>query len=89
MAELCAERELCVGNTYFMHRSLHTYTRVIRGQDGMEVKSMIDLVLMKNEMLSCGQDVRAVRLMALSDHHFVLCKVRLVGGWIKRREMAV
>ena len=23
----------------------------------------------------------------LSDHHVVLCKVRLVGAWIKRREV--
>ena len=25
----------------------------------------------------------------LSDHHVVLCKVRLVGAWIKRREVVV
>ena len=25
----------------------------------------------------------------LSDHHVVLCKVRLVGSWIKRREVEV
>ena len=25
----------------------------------------------------------------LSDHHVVLCKVRLVGAWIKKREMVV
>ena len=33
---------LCVGNTHFEHRSLHKYTRVVRGQDGVEVK--IDIV---------------------------------------------
>ena len=33
-----------MGNTYFKHRSLHKYTRVARGQDGVEIKSMIDLV---------------------------------------------
>ena len=42
--EFCAERGLCVGNTYFEHKNLHKYTRVARGQDGVEVKSMIDLV---------------------------------------------
>ena len=25
----------------------------------------------------------------LSDHYVVKCKVRLVGGWIKRREVVV
>ena len=35
------------------------------------------------------QDVRAVRGMGqgISDHHVVLCKVRLVGTWIKRGEV--
>ena len=29
--EFCAERGLCVGNTYFKHRILQKYTRVARG----------------------------------------------------------
>ena len=41
---------LCVGK----------YTRVARGQDGVEVKSMTDLV---KDMLHFVQDVRAVRKM--------------------------
>ena len=52
---------------------------VARGQNGVEVTSMIDLVLVKRQV------VRAVRGMGrgLSDHHVVLRKVRLVGTWIK------
>ena len=52
---------------------------------------MIDLVLVKRDMLRYVQDVRAVRGMGqdLHDHHAVLCKVRLVGEWIKRREVLV
>ena len=44
---------------------------------------MIDLVLVK--------DMRAVRGMGrdLSDYYVVHCKVRLVGAWIKRREVVV
>ena len=30
---------------------MHKYTRVARGQDGVEVKSMIDLMLVKKDML--------------------------------------
>ena len=63
LVKFCAEKGLCVGNTYFKHRSLHKYTRVARGSDGMEVKSMIDLVLVKKDMLHYGHDVRAVRGM--------------------------
>ena len=89
--EFCAERGLCVGNTYFNHRSLHKYTRVIKGRDRVEIKSMIDLVLVKRDMLPYVQDVKVVRgkRQGLSDHQVVLCKVRLVGAWVKRRGLAV
>ena len=52
-----------------------------KGRDGVEIKSMIDLV----------QYVMAVRWMGrgLSEHHVVMCKVRLVGVWIKRRVVVV
>ena len=52
---------------------------------------MIYLVLVKKDMLQYVQDVRVVRGMeqGLSDHHVVLCKVRLVGAWIKRRKVVV
>ena len=46
-----------MGNTYFEHRSLHKYTRVARGQDGMEVKTMIDLALKRKDMLHYVQEV--------------------------------
>ena len=42
------ERGLCVGNTHFKHSSLHKYTRVATGQDGVEIKRMIDLVLKRD-----------------------------------------
>ena len=40
--DCCAERGLSLSNTYFEHNSLHNYKRLARGQDGVEVKSMID-----------------------------------------------
>ena len=51
---------LCVSNTYFV---IHKYTRVARSPDGVEVMSMMDLVLMKKDTLRFAQDVRAVRGM--------------------------
>ena len=60
VVEFCAERGLCVDNTHFEHKSLHKYTRVARGQDGEEVKSMIDLVLLKEDMLGYVEtDIKA------------------------------
>ena len=61
VVEFCAERGLYVGNTYFKHISLHKYTRVARDQDRVEVKSMIDLVLVKRVMLCNVYDVREVK----------------------------
>ena len=50
-----------MGNIYFECKNLHKYTRVAGGQDELEVKSMIELVLVKKYMLRFVQDVRAVR----------------------------
>ena len=52
---------------------------------------MIDLVLVKRDMLRLVKDGRAVRGMGrgLSDHYVVLYKVILLGAWIKRTEVVV
>ena len=62
-----------------------------RGKDRVEVTSMIDLVLLKKDMLHYVQDLRAITGIGrgLSDHHVILCKVKLVGVWIKRTEVMV
>ena len=78
--DICLERGLSVSNTYFEHKSYHKYTRVARGQDGVEAMSMIDLALVKKDMLHYGQDGKVVRGLGqgLSDHYVVLRKIRLV-----------
>ena len=48
----------CLGYTHFKHRGLHNYTRVARVQDRMEIKGMIDLVVVKRDMMRNVQDVR-------------------------------
>ena len=47
------------------------YTRMARGQYGVEVKSMIDLVLEKKDMLLYVQGVRGMGC-GLSYYHVVL-----------------
>ena len=81
VVEFYAERGVCVcvDNTYFEHKSLHKYTR---GQDGVEVKSMTDLMMVKKDMLRFVQDMRTVRGNSKGN-----CKVRLVRTWIKSREV--
>ena len=43
-----------MSNIYFEYRSLHKYIRVARVQYGVEVKSMIDLVLVKKRKVCCA-----------------------------------
>ena len=40
---------------------MYKYTRVGEGQGGVEIKSMIDLVMVKRDMLRYVKDVRVVR----------------------------
>ena len=61
VVDFCVEKGMYVGHTYFEHFSLHKYNRVARGQDGAEVKSIIDMMLVKKDMLHYVQDVRVVR----------------------------
>ena len=53
-----------------------------RGQDLVDVKSIIDLVLVKRDMMRFLQDVKIVKGIGrgLSDHEVVLHKVRLAGA---------
>ena len=53
-----------------------------RVRGGVEIKRMIDLVLVKSYMLRYVQNVREVIGMGrcLSDHHVVLCKVSGLGS---------
>ena len=52
---------------------MHKYTRLVRGQDGMDVKIMIYPVLLKKDMLCNVQNMPVVRGMGrgLSDQHVV------------------
>ena len=61
--DFCAEKELSVSTIYFEDQSLYKYTRVARGQDGVEVMSMMDIVGVKKDILHYMQNVRAVRGM--------------------------
>ena len=47
---------------------------------------MKDLLLVWQDMLRYVRDVRGMG-RGFSGHHVVLCKVKLVGTWIKGREV--
>ena len=54
--DFCTERGFFVCNSYFEHKLSHKYTRVVRGQDGMEIMKIIDLVLVKKAILRYVQE---------------------------------
>ena len=47
MIDFCVDRDMYVCNTFFDHKGVHKYKRVGKDKDGVEVKSMIDVVLVK------------------------------------------
>ena len=49
--------------TYVEHKSLCKYTRMDTGQQRVEVKNMINMVLVKEDILDYVQDLKAVRGM--------------------------
>ena len=87
--DFCKSRDMCVSNTFFAHKSIHLYTRVKEKADGRVERSMIDFVLVKKEMLKYVMDVKVVRglSMDISDHIVVLCKIKLVGVWLEKKEV--
>ena len=89
LIDFCKSRDMCVSNTFFAHKSIHQYTRVKEKADGRVERSMIDFVLVKKEMLKYVMDVRVVRglSMDISDHIVVLCKIKLVGVWLEKKEV--
>ena len=63
-----------------MHRNLHKYTKVARTQNRVEVKSMIDLVLVKKYMLCCYVlDVSQITMLYCVNSGW------LVEVWIRKR----
>ena len=50
-------------NTYFKHKCFPKYIRMVQVQVEVEVKSMIDVVFVKKDLLRYVQDVSAVEGM--------------------------
>ena len=59
--EFCTERGLC--REHILSTEVCISTRMARGQDVVEIKTMIDVVLVKRNMLQYMQDMRNVRGM--------------------------
>ena len=63
--------------------------KVARGQDRVEVMSLIDVVLVKKDLLHYVQNMRVVRGMGHEVSHIILLYCVKLGWWVLglRREM--
>ena len=63
-------RRIDFGAAWFQaQKVLHKYTMVARGQDIVNVMSMIDMVVVKRNMFKYVQNVKTMRGIGLSEHH--------------------
>lgn len=79
-----------MSNPIFDHKSVHNSTRIGNGRDGIEIKLMIYLVLVKKKVLKCVLDPKSkMELgMEISDYYyFFLCKTKLVEGRKERKKI--
>ena len=85
LVEVCIERRLSVGNTWFQKRMIQKYTR--EGENGQE-RSLIDYVLVDERSKRFLEDVNVYRGAAggMSDHYLVEAIVRMKGVVKRERE---
>ena len=85
LVEVCSERRLSIGITWFQKRLIQKYTR--EGENGQE-RSQIDYVLMDEKSKSLVENVNVYRVTAggMSDHYLVKAKVRMKSFSRRERE---
>ncbi|MEL7523216.1 MAG: endonuclease/exonuclease/phosphatase family protein, partial [Cyanobacteria bacterium J06553_1] len=78
LVEMCAERDMIVGNTWFQKKLIYKYTW--EREHGDE-RSLIDYILIERKFKSRLKDVSVHRGAAagLSNHYLVEAKVRIEG----------
>ena len=76
----CAGGGLSIINTFFHHKDIHKYTWYRLG-DSATQKSLIDLFVVSDDLRKSVIDVCVKKgTELLTDHHLVLCKLRLASS---------
>ena len=70
----CSENNLIITNSFFQHKAIHKFTRVLRSK---EEESIIDYILTNKENRKNIKDVKVKREPEIgSDHHLLLAKIK-------------
>jgi endonuclease/exonuclease/phosphatase family metal-dependent hydrolase len=76
--DVCEQNSLKILNGYFKHKRIHQYTW---HQDTLELKSIIDYIIARQNSGLKFQDVRVFRRMTVgSDHYLVNAKILFLYG---------
>ena len=80
LLDFCVGGDSSIMNTFFHHKDIHKYTWYRLG-DSATQKSLIDLFVVSDDLRKSVMDVCVKRGAELStDHHLVLCKLRLASS---------
>ena len=87
MVELCTERELCIGNSYFKKKVIHKYTWIRNAHGRIVNRAVMDYVMVLRRVLKDLLDVRVLRGVGsgISDHFFVEGRMRVKMSANNRR----
>jgi len=78
LIDVCEQNSLKILNGYFKHKKIHQYTW---HQDTLELKSIIDYIVARQNSNLKYQDVRVFRGMTVgSDHYLVNAKILFPYG---------
>ena len=86
LLEMCVERELVIGNSWFKKKRINKYTW-IRMSNGVVVeKALMDYVLVEKRVIGRLKDVHVYRgvTAGMSDHYLVEAKVTVAKEWCSR-----
>ena len=88
LVEVCSERRLSIGNTWFQRKLIQKYTR--KGENGQE-RSVIDYVLVDEKSKNLLENVNVYRSAAggMSDRYLMEAKVRMKGVQKREREEVI
>ena len=80
LIEMCTEKRLSLGNTFFEKKNIHQFTWVSGVDDR---KRLLDFIVVQEEERSKLLDVNILRGVGggISDHHLAIAKIKCLKRW--------